>query len=140
MREQFSCEEGYRITCYHNFKFDNDEGDLHINVGQPGELKEDQCIIALEPAYPKVTVPAPADIVTVSFLTYALQIKANDINFWSRRLDDLKLRHQTGLYPPRVKVSISLKSPDHFFKLPFKFTGCSSDHTLDMELNFPLGN
>ena len=43
------------------------------------------------------------------------------------------------MYPPRVKMTVSLKNPDLTLKLPVKFTGCLSDSQLDVELTFPLG-
>ena len=42
------------------------------------------------------------------------------------------------MYPPRVQLSVSLRSSE-CIKVPIKFTGCSSDSRLDMELIFPLG-
>ena len=70
---------------------------------------------------------------------FSVQIKALDIEFWTKRFDDLRRQHQRQMYPPRVKMTIRLKSPDAIFKLPVKFTGCSSDSNLDMEITFPLG-
>ena len=67
-----------------------------------------------------------------------LQIKASDINFWTKRLDDMRLRHERKIYPPRVKMTVILKNPDHVFKLPVKVVG-SSDSNLDVDLIFPLG-
>lgn len=43
------------------------------------------------------------------------------------------------MYPPRVKMTVSLRNPDLTLKLPVKFSGCLSDSQLDVELTFPLG-
>ena len=51
----------------------------------------------------------------------------------------MRRRHQRRMYPPRVKMTVSLKNPDLTLKLPVKFTGCLSDSQLDVELTFPLG-
>lgn len=64
-----------------------------------------------------------------------MQIKASDINFWTRRLDDMRLRHQRKMYPPRVKMTVLLTNPDHALKLPIKVVG-SNDSNLDVELTF----
>ena len=67
------------------------------------------------------------------------QIKESDIYFWTRRLDDMRLRHQRKMYPPRVKMTVILKNPDHTLKLPIKVIGsCSSN--LDVELTFSSSN
>lgn len=64
-----------------------------------------------------------------------MQIKASDINFWTRRLDDMRLRHHRKMYPPRVKMTVILTNPDHTLKLPIKVVG-SNDSNLDVELTF----
>ena len=52
----------------------------------------------------------------------------------------MRRRHQRKMYPPRVKMTVSLKNPDITLKLPIKFAGCSSDNQLDVEITFPLGD
>ena len=42
------------------------------------------------------------------------------------------------MYPPRVKLTVQMKSVDHIFKLPVKINGCSGDGQLDTELLLPL--
>ena len=46
-------EKGYRITCYH-FKFTDDNGELHIQVGPLDKSQQDQCVIASVPEKLKV--------------------------------------------------------------------------------------
>ena len=67
------------------------------------------------------------------------QIRAADINFWSRDVDAMQLRHERSMYPPRVKMTVVLKNPDTVLKLPVRIEGCSTDNQLDTELTFPLG-
>ena len=43
------------------------------------------------------------------------------------------------MYPPRVKMTVSLTNPDITFKLPVKFSGTISDDEMGTELTFPLG-
>ena len=43
------------------------------------------------------------------------------------------------MYPPRVKMTVSLASPTVTFKLPVKFSGTVSDDEMNTELTFPLG-
>ena len=44
------------------------------------------------------------------------------------------------MYPPRIKMTVSMRNPTSTLTLPIKFVGCSSDSQLDMELTFPFGN
>ena len=44
------------------------------------------------------------------------------------------------MYPPRVKMTVTLRNPNHVLKLPVKFEGCTSDSQLDTDITFPLGN
>ena len=50
----------------------------------------------------------------------------------------MRLKHETRVYPPRVKMTIMLKDLDSR-KLLIRFDGCSSDSQLDTELAVPLG-
>lgn len=52
----------------------------------------------------------------------------------------MKLQHETRMYPPRVKMTVTLINPDQILKLPVKFEGCSSDSQLNADITFPLGN
>ena len=50
----------------------------------------------------------------------------------------MQLKHETRMYPPRVKMTIMLRDQDSH-KLLIKFVGCSADSQLDTELALPLG-
>ena len=67
-----------------------------------------------------------------------MQIRALDIDFWSKGFDSMRLRHARRMYPPRVKMTITLKDFSLTFKLLVKFIGCSQDSNLDVELTFPF--
>ena len=43
------------------------------------------------------------------------------------------------MYPPRVKMTVTMKNPETIFKLPVRIEGCVGDDQLDTELTFPLG-
>ena len=70
-----------------------------------------------------------------------MQIRASDINFWGRSFQEMQLRHETKVYPPRVKLTISSRNVNDtaVCVLPVKFVGCSSDSQLDVQLTIPLG-
>ena len=70
---------------------------------------------------------------------FSVQIRASDMEFWNMGIENMQLRHDLKMYPPWVKMTISMKNADLSFKLPIKFNGCSDDSQLDMELTFPLG-
>lgn len=68
-----------------------------------------------------------------------VQIRASDINFWGSPFDSMRLRHETKMYPPRVKMTVTLNNfLNQSFKLQIKFIRCSRDSLLDVELTFPL--
>ena len=72
-----------------------------------------------------------------------LQIKISDIDLvWKRSFDDMKQRHELKMYPPRIKVTVSLYNSDTKVKLPVKFSGYVGEdgHDLDTELILPIGN
>jgi hypothetical protein len=50
----------------------------------------------------------------------------------------MKLKHKTKMYPPRVKMTVSMNNPNHFI-LPVKVLGCEGNDKLDVELTLPLG-
>ena len=70
-----------------------------------------------------------------------MQIRAADIDFWEARINVMKLNHETNMYPPRVKMTITMRNPetDIDIKLPITFEGCSSDSQLNTDIIFPLG-
>ena len=53
----------------------------------------------------------------------------------------MKLKHETHMYPPRVKMTVCMNNPNQFITLPVKFLGCEDDNKLDLdvELTLPLG-
>ena len=68
--------------------------------------------------------------------TLSLQISFSDIDFFDKTLEDLKLREERRMYPPRFCVTIACCSPTarpHLAKI--KFTGAVNDLTFDMSLN-----
>ena len=67
-----------------------------------------------------------------------MQIRASDINFWGNPFDFMRLKHETKMYPPRVKMIITLNNLSQSFKLQIKFIGCSHDSQLDVELTLPF--
>ena len=50
----------------------------------------------------------------------------------------MQLRHKRSMYPPRVKMTITLRNPSDIIKVPVKFSG-HVDAELDVELTVPLG-
>ena len=52
----------------------------------------------------------------------------------------MKRRHERRMYPPRIKMTVSLYNSDTQVKLPVKFSGYVEDHQLDTELILPSGN
>ena len=48
----------------------------------------------------------------------------------------MKLKHETKMYPPRVKMTIMMKTTDSI-KLSIDVIGCSGN--LDMDLALPIG-
>ena len=70
-----------------------------------------------------------------------LQIKASDIDFGKKSFDDMRRRHEKRMYPPRIKMTVSLYNSDMKVKLPVKFSGyVEDDYQLDTELILPIGN
>ena len=70
-----------------------------------------------------------------------LQIKASDMDFGKKSFDDMRRRHEKRMYPPRIKMTVSLYNSDTKVKLPVKFSGyVEDDHQLDTELILPIGN
>ena len=43
------------------------------------------------------------------------------------------------MYPPRIKMTVCMKNPNHYITLPVKVLGCEGDDKLDVELTLPLG-
>ena len=77
--------------------------------------------------------------ILIHFNFYTLQIKASDIAFWDKNFTIMQRKHERKMYPPRVKMTVSIKdsSLTHFV-LPVKFVGCK-DNELDTDLTLPLG-
>ena len=51
----------------------------------------------------------------------------------------MRREHEKKIYPPRVKMTISINDPSlTHFVLPVKFVGCS-ENELDTDLFLPLG-
>ena len=61
----------------------------------------------------------------------------SDIDFWSKDdLNSMELKHKTKMYPPRVKMTVIMKTTDPI-KLSIDVIGCSRN--LDMDLVLPIG-
>ena len=43
------------------------------------------------------------------------------------------------MYPPRVMMTISIRSPELTHALPIKFEGCADNSQLDVDLTIPFG-
>ena len=54
----------------------------------------------------------------------------------------MRRRHERRMYPPRIKMTVSLYNSDTKVKLPVKFSGYvgEDDRDLDTELILPIGN
>lgn len=67
----------------------------------------------------------------------------SEVDFWSKGygFDDMKLRHEIGLYPPRVIVNFRLRDPhdDYNCIIPVEVTGCVHKGQLDGDIILPLG-
>ena len=59
--------------------------------------------------------------------------------FWNEDFELMKRKHERNMYPPRVKMTVSMTNPSCFSTLPVKVSGCEGDGKLDMELTLPLG-
>ena len=71
-------------------------------------------------------------------ISFCIQIKESDVDFWGIKFEVLKFKHQVKTYPPRVTMTVSTPSDIHCVKLPVQFEGCSG---LDLiEILFPLSN
>ena len=136
MKEQFPHEEGYRISHYDNFKFKHDPKP-YIQVAVPA--KNDQCLVGFEPLHAKVLKLVLVFILVLIFL----QITLSDVkSFWNKNFESMKLKHETKVYPPRVKMTVCVNNPNHYITLSVKFLGCEGlDNKLDLdvELTLPLG-
>ena len=77
--------------------------------------------------------------IIINFKYFCQQIRENDINFWKFTFGKMEKLHKRKMYPPRVKMTVSMRNPKHILKLAIKFAGCSSDCQLDVDITFPLG-
>jgi hypothetical protein len=59
------------------------------------------------------------------------------VDYSSKSLDEIKLMHETKVYPPRVKMTVQMKS-DNPFTLRVNVKGSDSDKKLSVDLLFPL--
>lgn len=49
----------------------------------------------------------------------------------------MKLKHDLKMYPPRIIMTVIMKSSA--FVVPVNIEGCSTDDLLNLDLAFPLG-
>ena len=59
------------------------------------------------------------------------------MDYSSKSNDEMKLMHETKVYPPRVKMTVQMKS-DKAFTLPIKVEGSNCNEKLCVDLLFPL--
>jgi hypothetical protein len=59
------------------------------------------------------------------------------VDYSSKSVDEIKLMHETKVYPPRVKMTVQMKS-DNPFTLRVIVEGSDSDKKLSVDLLFPL--
>jgi hypothetical protein len=69
--------------------------------------------------------------------TMIIQIHCSEVNYSSKTFNEMKLMHETKVYPPRIKMTVQMKS-DNPFTLRVKVKGSNSDKNLSVELLFPL--
>ena len=139
MEEQFPCEERYQISRYESFKFKPTTDPDHEPYIQIIPAKNDQCIVGFEPLNAKVLISIIVATYTHSLILMNLQIAASDIiSFWNEKFEIMKRKHERNMYPPRVKMTVSINNPNHSITLPVKVLGCEGDDKLDVELTLPL--
>ena len=52
----------------------------------------------------------------------------------------MRLRQELKTYPPRVKMTVTMKNTCHdAFVLPVEIAGCSRENQLNVDITFPLG-
>ena len=68
-----------------------------------------------------------------------MQIRITDIEFWKRDFNDMRRRHGRKMYPPQVKMTVSIRNPEFTLTLPVKFEGCTDNSQLNVDLTIPLG-
>ena len=66
-----------------------------------------------------------------------MQIHCSEVDYSSKSVDVVKLMHETKVYPPRVKMTVQMKS-DNPFTLRINVKGSDSDNKLSVDLLFPL--
>ena len=65
------------------------------------------------------------------------QIKASAVDYSDMSTEQVKLMHDTKVYPPRVKMIVVMKSSNAFI-LPIRVEGSNVDEQLGVDLCFPF--
>ena len=66
-----------------------------------------------------------------------MQIQCSDVDYSSKSNEDIKLMHETRVYPPRIKMTVQMNSSKPFI-LHVNVKGSNSDEKLGVDLLFPL--
>ena len=136
MEEQFPREKDYQMSRHDSFKFKpttDPDPEPYIQIIS---AKNDQCIVGFEPLNAKVLISII--VATHPLILMNLQIAASDIlSFWDEKFEIMKRKHERNMYPPRIKMTVSMNNPNQFITLPVKVLGCEGDK-LDVELTLPL--
>ena len=81
-------------------------------------------------------------LVALLYHIFVPQISLLEIDFWKRKLDieEMKARHDTKIYPPRIKMEVSMANTEPSL-LELCFHGCKSLNGLDItvERTLPKG-
>ena len=65
--------------------------------------------------------PMAAKVSDNTFMyTSSVQIKVSDMDLWSMGIETMQLRHDLKMYPPRVKMTVSMKSSDVLWHLSYQ--------------------
>ena len=122
---------------------------LGISASNFGKTKHHPCISAIVPKQdsrytigfqPSNANVSDAWLIDDIVLQYnvILQIKASDIAFWDKKFSIMQRKHEKKMYPPRVKMTVSINDSNlTHFVLPVKFVGCR-DNELETDLTLPL--
>ena len=136
LEEQFQHGSNIDIAQYISFKFKDDrEPAINVNATK----QNDQYVLGFQPANAKVGTIIKLYYVSILSYSILIQIKGSDISFWDRDFAVMQRKHEMKMYPPRVKMTVSIKDPNTQFVLPVKFSGCRNDGELDMDITLPLG-
>ena len=66
-----------------------------------------------------------------------IQIHCSEVDYSSKSVNEVKLMHETKVYPPRIKMTVQMKS-DEPFTLHVNVKGSDSDKKLSADLLFPM--